>query len=339
MFSLSSITGISLESAGLVALADLKTISRRTALTGTASPLDILALAPGIHTQQSADEQNGGELPICGAMTTGYVFRVENQAMVHYLQRVGKTGCLTGVTVGVKEDANLAADVFLRRNEIISTACYLAACSLTILVVVLLGIIRDWWAIGIIATLMVARLINVVIIRRRAQKGWKGAPEPGVKGDLLVLLSQDRWIRIRGLVDDIKAVTAGQWLRDMTPIEDSLSSFASLLVFIAAALAGNSSTIGSLLTGALLLISVGLLGLCNMTMSEFRMYNRYVYVSERPKKYGRRLEMVNELIEETDRHDWAVGMGLILAKSREEKQAAQAKSDMYIVGTILDRTE
>ena len=94
-----SLTGISLEAAGLVALADLSTIKERTALVGSVSLLDILFLAPGIHTQQEASNVNGGELPVTGAMTTGYVFRIENQATVSYLQRIGEPGALVTIQV------------------------------------------------------------------------------------------------------------------------------------------------------------------------------------------------------------------------------------------------
>lgn len=88
----------SLDAAGLIALADLDTIARRTVLTGTAVYLDALVLCPGIHRQQRASELNGGELPPPAALTTGYVFRVENQAMVAYLQSKAKTGHLTTLT-------------------------------------------------------------------------------------------------------------------------------------------------------------------------------------------------------------------------------------------------
>ena len=99
MFTTSSISGLSLNAAGLVALADLATISERTALTGSASFLDVFVLAPGIHRQQAASQVNGGELPITGAMTSGYVFRVENQGTVSFLQKIGETGCLVTVRV------------------------------------------------------------------------------------------------------------------------------------------------------------------------------------------------------------------------------------------------
>jgi hypothetical protein len=57
-----------------------------------------------------------------------------------------------------------------------------------------------------------------------------GALEPGVKGDLLVLLSQDRWVRIRGLVDDLKAVASGSWLRKPTALEQFMTTLATILV-------------------------------------------------------------------------------------------------------------
>jgi hypothetical protein len=57
-----------------------------------------------------------------------------------------------------------------------------------------------------------------------------GALEPDVQGDLLVLLSQDRWVRIRGLVDDLKAMTSGSWLREATASEQVVTTLATLSV-------------------------------------------------------------------------------------------------------------
>ncbi|KAK4162044.1 hypothetical protein QBC43DRAFT_322785 [Cladorrhinum sp. PSN259] len=55
--------GITLSAGGLLALADLHTIAERTAITGGASWMDILLLAPGLHYQQAADQlfRKGGE--------------------------------------------------------------------------------------------------------------------------------------------------------------------------------------------------------------------------------------------------------------------------------------
>jgi hypothetical protein len=311
----SSITGISLDAAGLVALADLSAISERTALTGSASIFDILFLAPGIHTQQKASEVNGGELPTTGALTTGYVFRVENQAMVNYLKKIGEPGSL--VTVNVMK--RTARSPLIRSLKdlfaagLIPSLLYFTGIALTITSLAILGAIGDYWAVGVLLMLITARILNMVVLKRRAQKGWKGAPEPGVKGDLLVLLSQDRWVRMRGMVDDLKAVTAGQWLRDQTTIEGFATAFATLLVYSAAALASNSSKVGSLFIATLLLFSVGLLGLANALTHDLQMYECNVHVVAGPKKYFRRLDMAKELIEEVGRDDWAIGMGLILA--------------------------
>jgi hypothetical protein len=137
----------------------------------------------------------------------------------------------------------------------------------------LVGVIRDFWEIGVLGLLTLTRLLNVVVIKRRSTPGWKGAEEKGVRGDLLVTLSQDRWMRMRGLVDDLKAVTAGQWLLDKTTDEGFATGFATLLVYVSAAVAGNASTFGGLLTGSLLLISAALLGLRNSMTKNIRMCN------------------------------------------------------------------
>jgi hypothetical protein len=197
---------------------------------------------------------------------------------------------------------------------VIPSLLYFTGIALTITSLAILGAIRDYWAVGVLLMLITARFLNTVVLMRRAQKGWKGAPEPGVKGDLLVLLSQDRWVRMRGLVDDLKAVTAGQWLRDQTTIEGFATAAATLIVYIAAALASNASKVGSLFIATLLLVSVGLLGLCNALTRDLQMYGYKVHVVEGPKKYFRRLDLAQELIEEIGRDDWAIGMGLILAR-------------------------
>ena len=305
MFDKSSITGVRLQASGLIALADIKTIANRTALTGSASFLDVLFLAPGIHCQQASSEINKGEYPTTGALTTGYVFRVENQATAAFLQRVGSPGHLVNVTVSSPGTQH--------HNSVISSILYLCGIALTILTTTLLGIIHDWWGLGVVGMLMLARLLNVVVIKRRSKMGWKGAPEPDVHGDLLVLLSQDRWVRMRGLVDDLKAVTSGQWLRDETTLESYCVSFATLLVFVSAVLASNASTLGGLMIACLLLISAGLLGLCNSLTSSLQMFDRTVYQEGETKAYNRRLDLAKELIEETERDDWAIAMGMIVA--------------------------
>jgi hypothetical protein len=151
------------------------------------------------------------------------------------------------------------------------------------------------------------------VIKRRSKLGWKGVLEEGVKGDLMILLSQDRWIRLRGLVDDLKAVTSGQWLRDQSPLEEFTTSAATILVYLSAAVASNASITGSFLILGLLLFSVAMLGLSNALTKSLQMFGRTVTMVGEPKSYSRRLDLAEEMIACHDgRNDWAIGMGLIV---------------------------
>ncbi|KAK0451153.1 uncharacterized protein EV420DRAFT_1482562 [Desarmillaria tabescens] len=252
----------------------------RTALTGTAYYLDALVLAPGMH---------------------------------QLVTSIGRTGHL----VTAKVTPNPSLDEKMSRNNrriqsfvvagIPAVVLYLLCPVLTIAVFALLGVIEDWWGFGVLWMLVLARLINVVIIKQRSIMGWKGAHEDD-DGDLLILLSQDRWVRLRGSIDGLKAVTAGQWLREMTDIESFAVAFATF-------------STGSLLIAGLLLSSVALLGLCNSMTKCLQMYDLIVRVEGKPKWYERRLDMVKELVKETGRKDWAICMRLMV-----EEDSPQAVS-------------
>ncbi len=311
----SNITG-TLQATGLIALADLPPITVRTALSGTASYLDALVLAPGMHQQQSASEINRGEFPITGALTTGYVFRVENPATVYYLQSIGVAGHL--VTAHVYSRENLVSEQ-LRSFFVPATLLYVLCPALTLIVAVSLVLIRDWWALEVLGGFMISRLINVIVIKLRDENGWKGQREPGVQGDLFILLCHDRWVRLQGSVDDLKAVTSGQWLRDLTSMESFAITCATMLVYVSAILAFNASPVGSLLIGFLLLFTAVLLTLCNSLTGSLQMCDRVVRRVGAPKKYERRLMLANELISEMGQSDWAIGMGLVLPKSGEAR--------------------
>lgn len=91
---------------GLIALADLSTISRRTAIAGGSSWLDALLLAPGLHYQQAADALASADgspasydaLELLPGKTT--LYSITNPATVHYLQSVARTGQDVVVNVG-----------------------------------------------------------------------------------------------------------------------------------------------------------------------------------------------------------------------------------------------
>ena len=82
---------------------------------------------------------------------------------------------------------------------------------------------------------MLARFLLYCTTSRRLLKGWHGQSEPGVQGDLLVLLSQDRWVRIQGPGDDLKAVTSGAWMRDASTIEGWMEAWAKVCVYASVA--------------------------------------------------------------------------------------------------------
>ena len=313
------IPGVSLDATGLIALADLTTLAQRTALNGTSSFLDLFVLCPGIHRQQHATELNGGELPPTAALTTGYVFRVENQATVFYLQKMGVPGHLVTLTVeeGSKADGKKISDSKKSRKETLTLASLLFFISVALTVTALLFVIllQDWWAVAVLMTLILARTLNAIVIKRRSVPGWKGVKEPGVTGDLLILLSQDRWIRLQGPVDALKAVTAGQWLRDPTFPESSLTAVATLLIYINAAITSNASQAGEIAIMALLVVSVGLVALSNEAQRELRMHGCTVKVDGVPKKYARRLDLADELIRYTGRDDWAIRLGMVNQKT------------------------
>ena len=310
------IAGVSLDATGLIALADLTTIAKHTALSGTSSFLDLLVLCPGIHRQQYATELNGGELPPTAALTSGYVFRVENQATVFYLQKMGVPGHL--VTLRVEErKAEAGKPGYNNGGKAVTLASllYTMPVALTLTALVFVILLQDWWALAVLLILILARTLNAIVVKRRSVPGWKGVKEPGVNGDLLILLSQDRWIRLQGPVDALKAVTAGQWLRDVTFWESSLTATATLLIYINAAVTGNASQAGQITILALLLLSVGLVALSNEVQESLYMHGCRVRVDGEPKKYARRLDLADELIKFTGRDDWAIRLGMINQKS------------------------
>ncbi|KAK0435885.1 hypothetical protein EV421DRAFT_1892498 [Armillaria borealis] len=248
MFSASSL--VTFEAAGLLVLADLPAVALRTALTGRASFLDALVL-------QCADEINRGECPMTGAMTSGYVFRVENPATMSYLQSICQPRHSSGVSKPFSNmDLSLQNRVLQSLFVVQATVLYFLCPISTITVFALL-------ALGMF---VLARLINVA-----------------------------------GSINELKAVTAGHFA----------VLFATTVVYASAIPAFNAS---SLLIRGLLLCFVTLLTLCNSLTQCFQMYNCVVRMEGKPVQYRRRLEMAEKLVGESNREDWAVGMGLVLPK-------------------------
>jgi hypothetical protein len=97
---------LALSAGGLIALADLQTIAQRTAITGGASWVDSLLLAPGLHYQQAADElfRKGGASAIVDVVDEGggsaVSLKLNNAATANYIQKVAKPGETVTLDVG-----------------------------------------------------------------------------------------------------------------------------------------------------------------------------------------------------------------------------------------------
>jgi hypothetical protein len=325
---------VSLDAAGLVALADLTTVAQRTALTGNAALLDLFVMSPGLHRQQEAMELNLGEYPAVAALRSGYVFRVENPATVFFLQKVSKTGCLTTLEVFRWDNRNrlwpkaLSALFIFQTSTVISTLAYLMAVVLTVCAIIMLALGRDFWGLSVLVILIFARLLNVLVIRLRCYPEWQGQKEHNEKGDLLILISHDRWVRVRGLVDDLKAVTSGSWLRKQSFIQSSITAIATVLVYLDAALASNVDQTGKVILLVLLIVSAGLLAIANESTDTLLMHGCKVQLDGPRKRYGRRLHMVEELLQEDDRVDWAMRLGMSrLGMTVDNDSAEKSKAE------------
>ena len=258
---------------------------------------------------------NTTRYPATAALTTGYPFRIENPSTVYFLQRISLTGHLTTLSISPPSSVSLAP---LNLSHVPSI--------LTILALAFISTTADVAAAAMLSTLILARLLNVIAVRRRAYRGslWKGAPEPGVRGDLLVLLTQDRWVRLQGFVDDLKAVTSGTWLADPTSLDSCLSSLSKLLVYLAVALGFNATQIGSLVVVGLLLANTVVLAIVNGRTRTLKMYERVVKVGQEPVGYKRRRDLADQLIQETGRRDWAVALGMVPVEEAKGDKGVKA---------------
>ncbi|KAI9728375.1 MAG: hypothetical protein M1828_003775 [Chrysothrix sp. TS-e1954] len=327
---------VSLDATGLIALAELTVLSQRTALTGASCLADTFVLCPGIHRQQEANKLNDGEYPICANMNSGYVFRIENQSTVNYLQSIGITGALT--TVVVKEDRSRLAAIssFIDLSGPTSSAVLYvltAVLSTSSLAILIAG--NDKWAASILGALMFARLLNVAVVHRRRSANWHGDVDLGQHHELLVILSNDRWICISGVVDHLKDVTSGQWLRDPTFFESTLTSGATVIVYLCAALASNATQAGKILMLVLLLVNSGLLAWSNGMYGALRMKGYVLQQHGEPTKYKRRLHMAHDLIEKKKRKDWAIKLGLIIETNDTSETDMEEKESENHIETVM----
>jgi hypothetical protein len=233
---------VSLDLAGLIALADLSSVLKRCALTGTSSILDALVIAPGLHRQHKTSDFgiNQGELPEAAKLDSGHVFHIHNPATVMFFQDMSETGHLTDFRVEQLEEPKSdwqksLVKVFDYREESTTVMIlYGLAVALTLVVIMATAFYKDWFALWGVLALILARAINVRVMRRRAHSpgpdGWFGAKTEYGYSEIFVLISRDRWVRLGGHIQDIKVVTAGNWLDKPHAHESWLVAFATLIV-------------------------------------------------------------------------------------------------------------
>ncbi|KAL7621138.1 hypothetical protein AAE478_008454 [Parahypoxylon ruwenzoriense] len=286
------IPGVSISASGLLALADLGTVAQRTRIVGGSSWLDALLLAPGLHYQQAADALNGNTDSYNavesyeGRMST---YNISNSATRRYLERVGMTGQTVTVDVGMmpernywgrRQGAGQRATIWADQGADLgwlSHVLYLASPVLTLLAFVFMILLQEWWGVASLLALMFSRLLNIWVIKQRSKPPTSLPPKPDLGNlltEYLVDLGHGRSVCLRGMAEDLQAITTTSWLRAKTHMDGYLEAAAKLTVYMVAALSGNMTQAGSIIFMVLLLVTAGLLGLSNAHAKTLRMYGR-----------------------------------------------------------------
>ncbi|OTA77507.1 hypothetical protein M434DRAFT_87614, partial [Hypoxylon sp. CO27-5] len=296
-WSQTPIPGLELSASGLLALADLGTIANRTRIVGGSSWLDALLLAPGLHYQQAADALTGHTESYSavelyeGQQTSTY--NIANPATRHYLERVGLAGRRVTVDVGMMPERNYyfgsrrqgpgqRATIWKDQGADlgwVSHVLYLASPVLTIAAFVFMILLREWWGVASLLALMVSRLLNIWVIKQRSQPPETPTPPPNpdvssILTEYLVDLGHGRSVCMRGMAEDLQAITTTSWLRAKTHLDGYLEAAAKLIVYMVAAFSGNMTQVGSIIFMVLLLVTAGLLGLSNAHAKTFKMHGR-----------------------------------------------------------------
>ncbi|KFY47164.1 hypothetical protein V494_00136 [Pseudogymnoascus sp. VKM F-4513 (FW-928)] len=293
------IPGVALSASGLLALADLSTIANRTAITGTSTWLDMLVLAPGLHNQQRADSLSDLPNPLTQPLLTTSNHRpisLTNAATIRYLARLGAGTRPITLRVGSPRTQSIRTSVSTAslkrvrqtpRPSLVAPLLYGIALCLTVGSMALMVLSRDWWGVGILSALMLARALNIWIIRSRTSSGGPASAPPSVSPgeppstpvdaepeSWRVKIDGEREICLHGLADDLEALTGGVWMRGKTSVEGYAEAAAKLIVYLVAAFSGNMHQTGDMVLLLLLLFSAGLLALSNSREDRFWMNGR-----------------------------------------------------------------
>ncbi|KAF4967780.1 hypothetical protein FSARC_4713 [Fusarium sarcochroum] len=306
------IPGLTLSASGLLVLADLRTISRRTALTGGASWVDALVLAPGLHYQQACDDLER-EAPVgLIAMSTQALgemqYAVKNTMTANYLRSLAKDGIEEIVTLDVgldtpwdvvkilgkivkrrkvtdEEDDDEDHDDWASLSDVdwFSHLLYLGSPIITFSSITFMVIFQDWWGLAIVVTLMVSRILNIWAIKQRMTPS-DSSLESITMAEYSIDLGGGHSVRLRGPDADLQALVTHAWLRAQSSLEGYFEAAAKLMVYMSAALGGNMTQAGAIVLIGLLLSSAALLGLSNAHARGFRMHGRYAMPQRKKAK-------------------------------------------------------
>ncbi|PBK70094.1 hypothetical protein ARMSODRAFT_956146 [Armillaria solidipes] len=263
------------------------------------SLFEAITFAADIYGHQLPSDTYTGEVSVPGATRIGDPFPscIDNPATLHFLQTIGRSGHIVDARVFPSPLFDLNLSPYERYRQYLSavglhaTMLYILCPTLTVIAAVFLGCIQDRWAFGVLITLVISRLINLVVARRRSIQNLSG--EPGGKNDLLIRLSQDRWIRLRGTEVDLRTVVARQELRTRSAMEAFAVCFGTVLALLAVALSPNISPVGCWVIVCLVFFSSISMALRNSLMSCLQTLGRVVRVVGQPTRHEERLTQGN----------------------------------------------
>jgi hypothetical protein len=214
---------------------------------------------------------------------------VTNTATIHYLQRIDRTDRTVIIDVGITSRTSRSHTHSGLRSRIlqsesppsskISTLLYSLGPLLTLTAIILSILIEDYWALGLILALMLARAFNVFIIRQRVKTRPPPSHQPNEHQCWWVLIDDDHRICLRGLRHDLEAITTGTWMRAKTSIEEWMEAAAKMVVYLVAVFSGNQSQSGDIILMVLLGLSAALLALSNTFATSFCMNGRTATVT------------------------------------------------------------
>ncbi|PBK92139.1 hypothetical protein ARMGADRAFT_967472 [Armillaria gallica] len=261
--------------------------------------IDAFSLSFDIHGPQHPSSIYPCDISVPGATRVGDEppSRIENPATSRFLQTIGRSGYIINAKVSLSPSPYPHLSPLNRHlnslfvARVLAMLLYILSPTLTVTAAVFLGCIQDLWALGLLMTFVNARMINLAVARRRRIQDLSG--EPGGEYDLLIRLSQDRWIRLRGAEVDLRIVVACQGLRSRSSLEGFAVSFGTISVYLAVALSPNISPAGSLVIICLVFCSSIFMALRNSLTPCLQTLNRVVRVEGEPTRYEERISQGN----------------------------------------------